>query len=272
VFRYAHRPVGTDTTGFQSLIALIQKGCSGQLLALAGLVLCVLASAGSVPAVAQTSDSFVSIYRFGLAPPERKWPDFRAIVHVNSKAAYNGLLDKSNFTVFEKGNPIPFSFCPPGGNGGGPNISYPCEVDLKYVFVLDTTISMDDNLQATKQAIADVISRFKDSPETEYVALVSFKDQAKVEIDFTANYGAFLNSLNALTAFGGGDIPEGALNGVETVLNDLDWYKAVCSQPPTVTIRNMLILTDSTTHYRGDGTNVSDVTMPETISTYMWTR
>jgi predicted esterase len=104
-------------------------------------------------------------------------------------------------------------------------------VPLDLAFAIDTTGSMGgiigqvrDNIQALARSIASTSSNYR-------FALVDYKDfgdvyQARVDLPFSTDVGAFSTAASALQASGGGDYPESMYSGIMTALG-LSWRPGV---------------------------------------------
>ncbi|XP_059208302.1 von Willebrand factor A domain-containing protein 7-like [Centropristis striata] len=86
-------------------------------------------------------------------------------------------------------------------------------------FVIDTTGSMSDDIAAVRTTTASIIDRkvgTEDEPSL-YI-LVPFNDPDFGPLIKTTDPVAFQNAINALTASGGGDLPEMSLSGLQLAL------------------------------------------------------
>ncbi|MDB5100176.1 MAG: hypothetical protein JWM80_4597 [Cyanobacteria bacterium RYN_339] len=119
---------------------------------------------------------------------------------------------------------------------------------LDIQFVVDTTGSMGPEiakLQATVQSIASRIKALPGSPAARF-SLVGYKDQQDSEYltkktDFTGNITDFQTALNALSASGGGDLPEDLESALNEGLTTLAWDGAT-------PIRLSFLITDAAPH------------------------
>jgi alpha-tubulin suppressor-like RCC1 family protein len=98
--------------------------------------------------------------------------------------------------------------------------------DLAFVF--DTTGSMSSAIANAKTEATNLAQTWLNFFRNGRVGLVEFKDQgdpfvSRVDLGLTNDVSAFQNSVNALTASGGGDIPEAQLSGVMTALDGMAW-------------------------------------------------
>lgn len=112
----------------------------------------------------------------------------------------------------------------PGPGGGG-------QRDL--VFVIDTTGSMGDDIDAVKRSATNVVNKLSGNFR---VALVDYKDRpsaggdggdypSRLVLGFSSDKGAIVNAINSLGATGGGDWPETAYSGLMRALS-LSWRAA----------------------------------------------
>ncbi|XP_066535056.1 von Willebrand factor A domain-containing protein 7-like isoform X2 [Hoplias malabaricus] len=86
-------------------------------------------------------------------------------------------------------------------------------------FVIDTTSSMSDDIAEVKRVTASIIDRKLGSVNqpSEYI-LVPFNDPDFGPLTRTTDPNTFKSKVNALTASGGGDIPELCLTGLQLAL------------------------------------------------------
>lgn len=98
---------------------------------------------------------------------------------------------------------------------------------LDLVVLFDTTSSMQPYLDASRRAVDRIITRLAQLNPNLRMSIIAYRDRGdeyvtRVSPLSTDRY-AILNFLDSLSAGGGGDIPEGLLDAVETALDDLDW-------------------------------------------------
>ena len=124
------------------------------------------------------------------------------------------------------------------------------------VFVLDTTGSMSDTIEQTKQFIRDYSAKIKEMNGR--VGLVVYRDAgdeytAKKLSDLQTDTADLLKQLESVKADGGGDTPEAALHATMTALNTMNWK-------PGAT-KAIVLLTDADYHNpdRVDGSTVESV-------------
>lgn len=98
------------------------------------------------------------------------------------------------------------------------------------VFVIDTTGSMADDIDAVKRSATSIVNKLSGDFR---VALVDYKDHPvaggdssdypeRVRLGFSANKGAIVDGINGLQVSGGGDIPESVYSGIMRGLS-LNW-------------------------------------------------
>ena len=99
--------------------------------------------------------------------------------------------------------------------------------NVDVTFVVDTTGSMGDDIDAAQASISQVTDALFSVARSPRVSLVDYKDegdayQAQVESPFTSDRAGFAAAVNNLAASGGGDIPESVYSGLMTAFT-LDW-------------------------------------------------
>ena len=87
------------------------------------------------------------------------------------------------------------------------------------VFVIDTTSSMRDDIDATKVATTQLASRLAAADGTSRVGLVEYRDvgdafQSRTVVPLTSDFGRFRTGLHGLTVAGGGDENESMYSGI----------------------------------------------------------
>jgi uncharacterized protein YegL len=98
---------------------------------------------------------------------------------------------------------------------------------MDVAFVIDTTGSMGGAINSVKSDIAGILTDIENASKSDGVpdyrlALVTFKDDVTVEANFSANNRLTVEPLiNALSASGGGDLPEASDEAANTVINAL---------------------------------------------------
>ena len=105
----------------------------------------------------------------------------------------------------------------------------PARVPLDVAIVLDTTGSMQSQIDRLKQTLAAIhfqISQLPSQPEVRFGA-VAYRDRGDDYVTqvtpFTGDVQAFQQVLDRLTADGGGDTPEDMQSGLDQALHALHW-------------------------------------------------
>jgi len=118
---------------------------------------------------------------------------------------------------------------------------------LDVLFLLDTTGSMDDELQRLQANILSVSSQIDalpGQPDVRY-GLVAYRDRGDeyiTRIDpFTNDVKTFQTRLNALRAGGGGDTPESLNAGLHDAIHGVEWRDKD-------TIKLVFLVADATPH------------------------
>lgn len=102
---------------------------------------------------------------------------------------------------------------------------------LDLLFLLDTTDSMDDQLNALRNNLSAIVTRLKEFPNAPEVrlALVAYRDEGEVyetqTFNFTADVETFVATLEEITASGGGDYPEAVQQGLQEAVNGVRWQE-----------------------------------------------
>ena len=101
---------------------------------------------------------------------------------------------------------------------------------VDVAFVIDSTGSMYDNIQAARDAATGVTKSLQDRGIDFRVGLVDYKDTdqddpyaSRVDLDMTSDGAALGRALDALSVQGGGDTPEAAWSGLMTAFGHLRW-------------------------------------------------
>ena len=179
------------------------------------------------------------------------FPQITATVRVNSEAGRECALTRTNFGLTEDGvvqNILSATCASTAGSVAD------------VVIVFDDTGSMSSQINTMREKAAAFVNDISAAGVDAYFGLVSFKDKADVDLDLdlTPSVDEFQTALDALSAAGGGDTPEAALDGVMRAVNDMSWRAG--SQ------RILVVITDAPTHYLDDGSGLSDVSMADTIA------
>jgi len=109
---------------------------------------------------------------------------------------------------------------------------------LDLIFVIDTTSSMEDDIDQAKARAQEIISQVSESGLDWRIAIVTFRDypdgehgaltdyQSRVEVDFTTNTGRISSAIESIVVEEGGDWPESVYSGLMTAMA-LDWRNGV---------------------------------------------
>ncbi len=99
------------------------------------------------------------------------------------------------------------------------------QVDL--AFVLDTTGSMSEEIDAVKQTIKAVSDQLSNAQTDVRIGLVEYKDRSDCLLTrtfpFSNDLRAFSTSVANISASGGGDMPEDMHKGLDAALDKLQW-------------------------------------------------
>jgi uncharacterized protein YdhG (YjbR/CyaY superfamily) len=204
----------------------------------------------------ETPNSFVNV--IGVGPQsDATFPEIIGTATITSLAAINEELTIDNFTVYE------------GGCDGGTEqtllfaepISTGTASVADILFVFDDTGSMGEEINAMKAEATSFANAVESAGIDARFGLVSFKDEAEVDLAFTSSAAAFQNAVDLLSPSGGGsgeiNVPEAGLDGIMLGLNTLSFR-------PTAQ-KIIVLITDAPVHYRGDGRGISAFTIPEVV-------
>lgn len=104
---------------------------------------------------------------------------------------------------------------------------------LDLCLIVDTTGSMNDDIDNAKQNMRDILSSLAETTEDYRVALVDYRDfssrsgssadyPAKIQLDFSTDNDEIVEAINGLSLGDGGDWKETVYSGIMEALN-LDW-------------------------------------------------
>ena len=103
----------------------------------------------------------------------------------------------------------------------------PARRTVDLAFVLDTTGSMSEEIEAVKSTIRTVASKLSTDQTDVRIGLVEYKDRVDAQVTrtypFSSDIAAFSRSVAGLTADGGGDTPEDMQAGLAAALDKLQW-------------------------------------------------
>jgi len=109
--------------------------------------------------------------------------------------------------------------------------------DIDIVFVIDTTGSMSDDITAVKDFAGEFVDLLTASATSYRFALVTYRDHpehtgdpsdypSRVDLNFTDDPNAIVNSINAISVNGGGDFAESVYSGLMEGIG-LSWRPGV---------------------------------------------
>lgn len=105
---------------------------------------------------------------------------------------------------------------------------------IDLVFVLDTTGSMSEEIDAVKDTLAKVASEAARGQAGLRVAVVEYKDQGDQFVTrihpFSTDIADFSRRIDSIQAGGGGDTPEHANEGLRVAIDNLDWNDAASAR------------------------------------------
>jgi len=129
----------------------------------------------------------------------------------------------------------------------------PARRPIDIAFVLDTTGSMGEEIEAVKSTIRSVADQLAKDQIDIRIGLVEYRDRSDQVVTrtfpFSSDLAAFSRSVSVLTAEGGGDTPEDMQLGLSTALDKLQWRSDAVA-------RMMVVIADAPPHL--DYTNEKD--------------
>ncbi len=131
---------------------------------------------------------------------------------------------------------------------------------IDIVFVLDTTGSMSSELREITENLMDFVTDLEESEFDYHLGGVTFGDGENIwDFDpgtpgnqMTDDAETMRDQLATTGATGGGDGPETSLDAMAMAIEDYEW------RPEATHV--LLMVTDATYHYRGDGLGISEWT------------
>jgi Mg-chelatase subunit ChlD len=102
----------------------------------------------------------------------------------------------------------------------------PARRTVDLAFVLDTTGSMGEEIEAVKSTIRTVAARLGELQTDVRIGLVSYKDRGDEVTHvypFSSDLRGFSRSVAELSAGGGGDLPEDMQAGLSVAIDQLQW-------------------------------------------------
>lgn len=177
------------------------------------------------------------------------FPNVITYVTVDTLEGREGSLTADDFQVFENGelmeiNSVQF-----------PDASSRTKMDLAILF--DETGSMSEEIADMKARVNELTDAIDSANIDSRYMLISFRDTLTIRQEWTSDPSLIKQAVDSLEADGGDDAPEVNLDAIETAL--LSGFRPDAQHM-------ILDITDSMTHYRGDGTEFSQYTIPETAN------
>jgi hypothetical protein len=107
---------------------------------------------------------------------------------------------------------------------------------LDLVFCIDTTGSMEDDIDQVKANAVNLVNEFQKKYPGLQVAIVDYRDfpertehsqdyPAKTQLDFSKDKDAIVNAINSLTLGHGGDLPETVYSGIIHAIDKLSGWR-----------------------------------------------
>lgn len=205
-------------------------------------VLQLAATGITVPGLATGSvtaeESFIDI----LSIDPSNYPYIHLNLNIDTPAGQDGLLTKDDFEIIENGIQKEIQSFEFGST----------KSDI--VFVFDDTGSMGGEIDAMKSEVSDLVSEIEAAGIDSQYGLVTFKDNVEVDLELTDNASALQDSVDDLSASGGGDFPE---DNFDAIMRALEFDFRTDAQKVIVDI------TDALSHYKGDSSGISDHTLDD---------
>lgn len=210
---------------------------------------CILAFSGNVLATTDGTDARESQVLGITGINAVNFPNVITYVTVDTPEGREGSLTADDFQVFENGelmeiNSVQF-----------PDASSRTKMDLAILF--DETGSMSEEIADMKARVNELTDAIDSANIDSRYMLISFRDTLTVRQEWTSDPSLIKQAVDSLEADGGDDAPEVNLDAIETAL--LSGFRPDAQHM-------ILDITDSMTHYRGDGTEFSQYTIPETAN------
>ena len=210
---------------------------------------CILAFSGNVLAAPDGTDARESQVLGITGINAVNFPNVITYVTVDTPEGREGSLTADDFQVFENGelmeiNSVQF-----------PDASSRTKMDLAILF--DETGSMSEEIADMKARVNELTDAIDSANIDSRYMLISFRDTLTIRQEWTSDPSLIKQAVDSLEADGGDDAPEVNLDAIETAL--LSGFRPDAQHM-------ILDITDSMTHYRGDGTEFSHYTIPETAN------
>jgi len=211
--------------------------------------LCILACTAHIVAASEGSNDTES-HVLGITGINAvNFPNVITYVTVNTPEGREGSLTADDFQVFENGDLMEIT------SVQFPDTSSRTKLDLAILF--DETGSMSEEIADMKARVNELTDAIDSANIDSRYMLISFRDSLTVRQGWTSDPSLIKQAVDSLEADGGDDAPEVNLDAIETALSS-------GFRPDA---QHMILdITDSITHYRGDGTEFSQYTIPETAS------
>lgn len=132
-------------------------------------------------------------------------------------------------------------------------------VPVDFVFAIDQTGSMGDKIAGVKQNIDEFTTRLVAKGIDYRLGLIVFDDHVSQRFWLTDDLGKFKGWIDAITASGGGDVKENALEAMRAVTG-MNFRQSAN--------RCIVLVTDAPYHEYNDGTNRTSFT-PRAISSLL---
>ena len=105
---------------------------------------------------------------------------------------------------------------------------------IDVAFILDTTGSMSEEIQAVKSTVQKVTASLDGSDVRVRIGMVAYKDRGDEYVTkvypMTTALGSFQSEVASIYASGGGDMPESVNEGIHVALNGLQWNPDAIAQ------------------------------------------
>jgi hypothetical protein len=141
-------------------------------------------------------------------------------------AACEGTSAQTSFSLEANGNVVDLRL--PSAR------TLPLTRTIDVAFILDTTGSMSEEIQAVKSTVQKVTASLDGSDVRVRIGMVAYKDRGDEYVTkiypMTTALGAFQGEVASIYASGGGDMPESVNEGIHVALNGLQWNPDALAQ------------------------------------------
>lgn len=192
------------------------------------------------------TDAFQNAKGF-IQPPKDPYYRFAATIKpsgAKTLISVPGFVDKKtkkpveyneeNIQVFVDGYKVGFHY-----------ISNQTQTPVDIVFAIDSTESMEYTIEGVKNSVAKLVDQLTQKKLDVRIGGIDFGDEARTRIMLSREIKPFKKWLDGLSAAGGGDSPEGAIDATIHASNTMNW------RPDSQ--RVIILLTNSTSHFKGEG-------------------